>query len=142
MVVDRLYFDTHIWVDYWLNRRSGLNPIGEFASRLISETLAGKYTILISEVVCNELGSLRLSEPIVLKQVFAPLIAANKLLHVSVILKQKQEGRRISFKRNIPYADALHAILSRDNEAILVSRDTHHALTEDIVHSAKPEDLI
>ncbi|MFC1455104.1 PIN domain-containing protein [Candidatus Undinarchaeota archaeon] len=142
MVVDRLYLDTHIWIDYWLNRRSGLNPIGDFASRLISETIACKYKIFISEVVCNELESLRLSEPIVLKQLFAPLIAVNKLRQVPLILKQKQEARRISFERNIPYGDALHAILSRDNEAILISRDKHHTLTEDIVHSAKPEDLI
>ncbi|MBN1376781.1 PIN domain-containing protein [Candidatus Woesearchaeota archaeon] len=49
---------------------------------------------------------------------------------------------KISRKINIPKNDVLHAILARDNNAILVTRDKHfYKLAEKIIVK-KPEELI
>jgi len=45
-------------------------------------------------------------------------------------------------KLKIPFGDALHTILAKDNEAILVTRDHHFDVVEGIVKIRKPEDLI
>ena len=42
----------------------------------------------------------------------------------------------------IPFADALHAILARDNSAILVTRDKHLIEMQEIVIIRAPEDLL
>lgn len=55
---------------------------------------------------------------------------------------QAKEAFKLKIKLNIPFGDALHAILARDNKATLISRDKHfYELTKE-VNIKKPEDLI
>ena len=56
--------------------------------------------------------------------------------------EQEKEAGIISQKRNLPKGDAIHAILARDNKAILVSRDKHFQLLKDICIVMKPEEII
>jgi len=42
----------------------------------------------------------------------------------------------------VPAGDALHAIVARDNDLILVTRDRHFRKLEDISKHYKPEELI
>ena len=65
--------------------------------------------------------------------------------HIAHIVATKKEFKRakdISKKRDIPLADAFHAIISRDHHAIMITRDRHFELLKDIVKSDKPEDII
>ena len=55
--------------------------------------------------------------------------------------EQFQEAARIKRERKLPFADLLHAIIARDNSAIMVTRDIHFEDFEDIVATRKPEDL-
>ena len=58
--------------------------------------------------------------------------------------KQVSEARKEWQKRNkeLPFKDVLHAIITRDNNAVLVARDNHFFdyLTS-IVEVQKPEDI-
>jgi len=56
--------------------------------------------------------------------------------------KQRDEAEKIAEERKIPRGDAMHAILARDHHLILVTRDKHFKILEDISTHHKPEDLI
>jgi len=51
-------------------------------------------------------------------------------------------AKDISLKRNLPKGDVLHALIARDNKAILVTLDKHFKKLLDIVESKRPQDLI
>jgi predicted nucleic acid-binding protein len=56
--------------------------------------------------------------------------------------RQVDEARRISRDRSVSRGDALHAVLARDNNAIIITRDKHFEVLYDIVKSLKPEEAI
>ena len=56
--------------------------------------------------------------------------------------EQRDEARKIAEERNLPSGDVLHAILARDNNFILVTRDKHFRELEDITKHYKPEEFI
>lgn len=51
------------------------------------------------------------------------------------------EAKELSKKLNIPIADALHGILSRDNEAVFISQDKHAQKLREITDLKKPEEV-
>ena len=44
--------------------------------------------------------------------------------------------------RNVPRGDAIHAIIARDYELILITRDKHFQNLKDIAECYKPEEII
>ena len=56
--------------------------------------------------------------------------------------EQRDEAKKIAIERNVPPGDALHAIMSRDYELILVTRDNDFRKLEDISKHYKPEEII
>ena len=56
--------------------------------------------------------------------------------------KQYLEAKRLRDKAKVPFGDAMHAILARDNGAILISRDKHFYELIRIVEVKHPEELI
>lgn len=57
-------------------------------------------------------------------------------------LKQKTEAKKIAQERALPPGDVLHAIIARDNNLVLITRDKHFKQLEDITPYHKPEDII
>ena len=66
----------------------------------------------------------------------------HKMEKVDVSDKQREEAKKIAEEREVPKGDVIHAILARDNNAILISRDKHFQLLKDICEVMKPEDII
>ena len=64
------------------------------------------------------------------------------LLFVESTEKQIGLAKDLSFKRNVPKRDALHALIARDNKAILVTFDKHFQMLLDITKPKRPQDLI
>ncbi|MBS3110269.1 PIN domain-containing protein [Candidatus Woesearchaeota archaeon] len=56
--------------------------------------------------------------------------------------KQTGKAKDLSSKRKVPKADALHAVLARDNKAVLVTLDKHFKKLSDISKPKRPQDLI
>ncbi|MCX6695507.1 MAG: PIN domain-containing protein [Candidatus Altiarchaeota archaeon] len=136
----RYYVDTNIWIDFWEDRSDGLRPLGEFAFQFFNSVMEHKDTVCYSNLVVNELKK-KFSEELIEKQLFRPLRKAGVLEEVGVSREQMSEARKIASKKNVPVGDALHAILSRDNNAVLVSRDAHCDMLQDIVEVHKPEEV-
>ncbi|MBN2142231.1 PIN domain-containing protein [Candidatus Woesearchaeota archaeon] len=134
----RFYVDTNIWLDYFENRSDKYRPLGEWALAFLNGILDVGSVILISDVVLAELR--RYADQEKISSCFAPF--QKSLLFVSRSNTQSIEARSLSKSRLVPFADALHAIISRDENAILISRDKHFMKLLDVVCVMKPEDLI
>ena len=134
----RFYLDTSIWRDYFEDRRDSLRPLGEFAFRFLKNCGNHRCEVLYSCLVVQELRSFYSEEAI--KGIFLPFI--NFLKEVPISGKQISEAGKISFSvQGTHIKDALHAILARDNEAVMVTRDRHFDALADFVEVAKPEDI-
>ncbi|MBR9699726.1 PIN domain-containing protein [Candidatus Woesearchaeota archaeon] len=130
------YFDTSIWIDIYDKR--GYH--GEVAKKLMEKIIMDDSTIIYSDTIVVEFKKLAFSEneiPAILS-----IARPGHIKRVHPTRNQIREAKKSARQRNVPLRDALHAVLARDHEAQLVSRDWHFEQLKDITHYRKPEDLI
>ncbi|MFH1510312.1 MAG: PIN domain-containing protein [Candidatus Woesearchaeota archaeon] len=136
-MLKKYYLDTSIWMDYYEDRTDPSKEIGKMAFDLLAKLLASNRTIVVSTFVLREL-----EVTYSLDMVRGMTIHFEKLMEkVSPTDCQLKEAKKIAEQRGIPKGDAIHAILSRDSKAILVSRDRHFEKLKDVCEVAKPEDI-
>lgn len=136
----KYYLDTSIWRDYYENRSDKFRPLGEWALNLINVIIENKDFILYSDLVIREL-KIKYSEEEINK-IFEVIYKRNLLLKVNISSSQVKEAAILCKKRKVAFGDALHAILARDNKAVMVTRDRHFFELVDIAEIKRPEDLI
>ena len=129
------YLDTSIWLDF--HEKRGEN--GEHALKLIINIIALNEVILFSDLHIREFKNVgySLDELSGILQLVKPL----NLRRIHVNRNQIAEARRLAVHRNVPAKDALHAVLARDNDAVMFSRDRHFARLRDVVETKRPEEL-
>lgn len=134
----RLYLDTSIWMDYFEGRKGKHIDYGDSAFKLLIKVLSSEGNIIVSKILLKELQKFYSFETIM--SFMKPF--ENILVNTAVSDEQVIESRMLSQSRDVPQDDALHAILSRDNNALLISRDRHFELLVDICAVATPEEII
>ena len=132
----RYYLDTSIWLDYFENRSDRFRPLGEWALALLGRIKAKGDRIIVSDVVLDELRS----QNAPFQEILGPFEEC--IERITTTDKQLKECRRIRDILKIPRGDILHAILSRDYDCLLVSRDNHFSLLASISRAYKPEELL
>ena len=130
----KYYLDTSIWLDYFENRQDRFRPLGEWALALLSQIRAKGDKIIVSDVVLNEL----IGRPA--QEILGPFKEC--IEHVTTTDEQLKECKKIHTRMKIPRGDILHAIISRDHNCMLVSRDNHFSLLAGIIRAYKPEELL
>lgn len=138
-VAKRFYVDTSIWMDL-LEDRKGFNsePLGDYALRLFAVIKAKNYKLVLSDFLIRELESNYSTE-----EINGMILPFKKVIEkVFVTKEERDEAKKIAEHRNLPPGDALHAIISRDNNLILITRDKHFRDLEDITKHYKPEEII
>lgn len=133
------YFDTSVWLDFFEERDEPNLPKTKLAKELIKKIVKEKGKIVYSEVVKNEMLSLGYSRYDI-DSMFLPIQTI--LIYANSTRKQFGKAKDLSKKREIPLSDALHAILARDNRALMITRDKHFDKLSDITKHKKPEDII
>ena len=128
------YFDTCLWIDYYEKR----GIAGDLALKRILHILSNNQTILYSDLIIKELKHLHYSSEEIMR-----LLATVKpnLRRVHIFKEQIEHASVLTQQRKIPKGDCLHAILARDNEAILLSRDKDFEKLKDIVIVKRPHEL-
>jgi predicted nucleic acid-binding protein len=135
----KYYIDTSIWIDLYENRKGFNNePLGDFAWKLFASIKASENKLVISDFLIRELESNYSIEEI--NGMIKPF--EDIIERVFLIKTQKDEAKKIALERNLPPGDVIHAIISRDNNLILITRDKHFNELVDISRSYKPEELI
>ena len=133
---EKFYLDTSIWLDVY--ERRGKN--GEFAMKFLSMVIEEDYILLYSEPIIRELRKLGyMAEE--MKSIFN-FAKPSQTRKINLTKIQLDEARKIADQRNVPRRDVLHAILARDNEAQLITRDKHFEQLKDITIAKMPEELI
>ncbi|MEK6943614.1 MAG: PIN domain-containing protein [Nanoarchaeota archaeon] len=136
----RFYLDTNIWRDYYENRSDSLKSLGKPALNFLLGAIKEGNLIIYSELVVHELISKYTKEEI--SAIFSIFYNLNILVKAEISKNQAKEASDLCRKRNVPFGDALHAILARDNGAMLITRDNHFKKLNGIAETKKPEELI
>jgi predicted nucleic acid-binding protein len=132
----RYYIDTCIWIDFLENRVDKFRPLGEWAFMLVRKIIDEEGVILLSRLLRHEI-SLRASE-----EKIREIVPEDILAYAEENDSQVCEASALSSKLRVPRGDALHAIIARDNSAVIVTRDRHFEMLAGIVDVKKPEELI
>jgi predicted nucleic acid-binding protein len=117
----RYYADSCIWIDFFEER---------YTIDLFEKCLSNNEELLISDILIDELQSYIQTDNL---QMIIHLFESKKLLCKVISTNQQRiEAKNIAIERNIPPGDVLHAIIARDNNAVLVTRDKHFKQLHDI----------
>jgi len=138
--MQKYYLDASIWRDYYENRSDKFRPLGEWALLFLNSVIDHKDFILYSDLVVHELA-VKYSEKEI-GQILMTIMRHGLLIKVRISKGQAYEAKKLSKEKNVPFADAIHAILARDNCAILVTRDKHFNCVAHLIDVRKPEELI
>ena len=130
------YLDTSIWLDFYEKR--GKN--GELALKLILKIINQNLKVAYSDLHIKEFKNLGYSQNEI--NSILSIVKPNNIKHVHIDKGQLEEARKLARQRNVPNKDALHAILARDNNLQLISRDKHFEKLKDITRFKLPEDFI
>ncbi len=138
-MTEKYYLDSCIWIDYFENRSDRFRPLGDWAFSLIKKIIRESNLIIYSDLVEEEL--LKYFDDIRIKEIIS-IIPQQLLIKIETKTEQLEEAIKISKRLKIPVKDILHAILARDNDATLISRDKHFYELAKQVTIKKPEDLL
>lgn len=131
---EKFYLDTSIWIDICEERGNN----GENAKELVKKIINYGFIIFYSDVNIIELKKLGFFNQEISN--LLNLIKPIRIIHTNK--NQIKEARSLSKQRKVPLKDALHAVLARDNELQLVSRDRDFEKLKDITITKTPEELI
>lgn len=138
-MAEKYYLDACIWIDYLENRSDKFRPLGDWAIMIINKIIREGGLFIFSDHILKELLEKYPKEKLIK---FLEIIPEELIIKINASEKQAKEAFKLKNKMGIPFGDALHAVLARDNNAILVSRDKHfHGLINE-VNIKKPEELI
>jgi len=137
----RYLVDSCIRMDLKEDRADRLRPLAEWAFRFFQKATVEEALIFYTDFTEIEIMKNYKVKNVGLVFVYAvndyPL-----LKRIEVNQKQYHEASLLSKIRNVPFGDALNAVVARDLSAIVVTRDHHFEDLQDIVISKKPEELI
>ncbi|MBI3051505.1 PIN domain-containing protein [Candidatus Woesearchaeota archaeon] len=138
-MTQKYYLDTSIWLDFFENRNEPNLPKGDWAHKLLNKITENNDDVIYSDIVLLELGvgGYQPHEIEKLLEKTKPI-----LIFTESTEKQARKAKDLSSKRNVPKGDALHALIARDNKAILVTLDNHFRKLLDITKAKRPQDII
>lgn len=137
-MANQYYLDSAIWRDLHEGREDKFRPLGEWAFELLRKARASNEKIIYSDLTIDEL--LIAYDRKTIYNLFKS--AGEFLEKVTIQENQVEEAVKLSKKHKIPLGDALHGILARDNNAVMITRDHHFESLAGIVQVKKPEDLL
>ncbi len=132
------YLDTSIWLDFLEERDEPGFPKSALALQLIVKVLERSDSIVVSDIVLEELKSLGYSESD-LDLLLTPIQAV--IHYIEATKNQSQRARDLCAKRGLPFCDALHALIARDQRCTLITYDQDFQKLRDIIIPQTPRDV-
>lgn len=139
-MAERYYIDTSIWRDLHEGRKDRFRDLGEWAFQMFKKIRQNKDKIIYSDLVIEELSIAFDKQEI--GRIFRLASEEGVLERIEIKEQQAQEAAKLRRQLNVPFGDALHAVLARDSKAILIARDHHFEELTTIATIKKPEELI
>jgi predicted nucleic acid-binding protein len=137
----KYYLDTCVWRDFSENRISFQGErFGDYADKLFNKIMKEKDKVIYSDIVIKELLIDYTKERI--EQMLNMLFMTKTLVKVKEEKEDFNKARDLSKERDLPIADAMHAIIAGRNDCILVTQDKHFQKLKDICEVKKPQEII
>src|SRR3989344_3956449 len=130
----KYYIDTAIWRDLHENRKDKSKNLGELAFELLKKIRTNKERVVYSNFVVEELSHAYDKQTI--DKLFKGV--SELLEKVEINENQLKEAADLSKKHKIPLGDAVHGILAKDTNSIMVTRDRHFRKLKDKITIKKP----
>jgi predicted nucleic acid-binding protein len=111
-----------VWIDFV----EGVSYADDFFFRII----ANEDVVLVSQLISKEF--FRYADYNFIASLLALLDSKDLIEHVSTYKFQEDEAELLAEGRDVPRPDALHAVLARDNNSILVTKDKHFLSLKDV----------
>ncbi len=119
-MTELIYIDSNVYLDYLLNRKDRLRPLGNFAFELIRQVISCKYEILISEFLLEEIENHADKDKI--DKLFTSIQKKSKKVETKT--NDIKKAKEISYENRW---DALHYILAKRGGAeLIVTRNVEH----------------
>ena len=136
---ERFYLDTSIWLDFFEDRDEPNFPKSMWAKELIKKIIMKENQIIFSDNNFLELTNLGY-----LESEIKELLSQLKSIIIFVESTEREIGKAkdLAQKRDIPKRDALHALIARDNNALLITLDNHFRKLTDIITPHNPKEFI
>lgn len=135
----RYYFDTSIWLDFLEKRDEPNMPKGEWATRLVEKIIRERDKIIFSDVNMMELRGAGYSD-FDMEDILDEL--DDIIIKVEASEKEIGRSKDLASKKGIPRGDALHALIARDNNSVLVTLDHDFKELTDIIKPYRTNDLV
>ncbi len=136
---EHFYLDTSIWLDFIEDRDEPNFPKSEWTHQLLNKITKNNDKVIYSDAVLFELNVAGYNS-YEIKNIFKSI--RQILIFVEATEKQVGKAKDLALKRDIPKRDALHAIIARDNKAVLITFDRHFQKLADIIQPKRPQDFI
>ncbi len=130
------YLDTSIWLDVYEKR--GRN--GELAVEFLTKIINEESVVFFSNIIISELKHLWYSKETIIDII--KILPYDGVRKIEISRNQMGEAKRVAVSKGIPKKDVLHAVLCRDNDVQLISRDAHFNSIKYITIAKLPEDFI
>jgi predicted nucleic acid-binding protein len=129
--------DTNIYLDYLFKRRNW-----KFAKKFFIDTISCKHKILLPKTIVDELDSQNATNDIEL-QILLNLRKKKKVFFIANEKTIVSNAKKLSIQRQLPFVDCLIALIAKEKQCIILSRDKHIYLNlADLADCFKPEDLV
>lgn len=132
------YFDTSIWLDFLEDRNEPNFPKSEWIKKLVKSIILNDDKLLISDLNLIELEHLGYSIYFIEETIQE---FGDRFIKIEASEDELGRARDLANKRNIPRNDALHALIARNNHAILITLDRHFNEIKDICIPHSPREF-
>ncbi|MBW3015549.1 PIN domain-containing protein [Candidatus Woesearchaeota archaeon] len=141
-MAEKYYLDTCIWRDHYENREGpGGRPLGSYATKLFTQIMKKRDIIVFSSHIIYEMKKAFAPEEV--EDMFKILDLMKILQRVEVSKSDWEEARKLATERDVSRSDALHAVLARNNNAILITQNMKDfEKFNDFITIKRPEDII
>lgn len=133
------YFDTSIWLDFFEERNEYGFPKSTWVRELLRIILLKGEKVCVSDYIIFELLNAGYTA-------YELDVLFGMLKHIIIFIqankKQIGKAKDLTAKRNIPKGDAIHALIARDTNCLLITFDRHFKKLTDIIDYYSPKDFI
>jgi len=108
--MEKIYIDTNVFMDYFLNRVDKLRPLGDFAFNLIRKIIKKEYMVVISDLIIIELEYNGFEKEI--KILLEKFKESKNLIFVESMEEDNVKTNKIVRKKGTDFNDTKHAIIA------------------------------
>jgi len=119
----RIYIDSDVFLNTWFREMHKWTPVFHYAERILEKIIDCTFFLIISDLTLEELSK-KIPLPVsrVKSEYFSEYERRQKLKVVEVTRDVSDEASRLPTH----HADAIHALVARRENALLVTRNIRH----------------